>query len=170
MCEQVIQDFNNHPVTKANNEKCSIQIRYADTPEQKALKQQTTAARQYRSAEYESQTQAQMHSPNAFMARFNGHQEFGPYMSGVNGHDYANGYDVSNGFTTRFNAMSGQFTPTSTNTAISVNLPHNAHSGVSAHASSVDDEDKTIHAPITAPVKHDVGHENVVKVESESDI
>jgi hypothetical protein len=35
-----------------------IQIRYADTQEQKSLKQQTQAARQFRSAEYEFATQA----------------------------------------------------------------------------------------------------------------
>ncbi|KAI7293140.1 hypothetical protein KC315_g19377, partial [Hortaea werneckii] len=35
-----------------------IQIRYADTQEQKSLKQQTQAARQFRSAEYEYATQA----------------------------------------------------------------------------------------------------------------
>lgn len=34
-----------------------IQIRYADTPQQKNLKQHTTAARQFRSAEYEYATQ-----------------------------------------------------------------------------------------------------------------
>ena len=35
-----------------------MQIRYADTQEQKSLKQQTQAARQFRSAEYEYATQA----------------------------------------------------------------------------------------------------------------
>ena len=44
------------PITKTAGEDHLIQIRFADTPEQKALKQQTTAARQYRTAEYESQT------------------------------------------------------------------------------------------------------------------
>lgn len=42
-----------------------IQIRFADTQDQKALKQQTTAARQYRTAEYESQTSGQsQYSPS----------------------------------------------------------------------------------------------------------
>ena len=69
VCEQVIKDFNNTPVAKTEGEEHLIQIRFADTPEQKALKQQTTAARQYRSAEYESQT----HGHNGFFptARLN---------------------------------------------------------------------------------------------------
>ena len=33
-----------------------MQIRYADTTEQKSLKQQTAAARSFRSAEYECET------------------------------------------------------------------------------------------------------------------
>lgn len=56
VCEAVIRDFNNTPVSKPESGEHVIQIRYADTPEQKALKQTTTAARQYRTAEYESQT------------------------------------------------------------------------------------------------------------------
>lgn len=58
VCDVIIRDFNNKPVTKApDTEEYLIQIRFADTPEQKQLKQQTTAARQYRTAEYESVTQ-----------------------------------------------------------------------------------------------------------------
>jgi hypothetical protein len=49
--------YNNHTI-KANGEELQIQIRYADTQEQKSLKQQTQAARQFRSAEYEYATQA----------------------------------------------------------------------------------------------------------------
>jgi hypothetical protein len=56
-CEEVIKTFNNHTI-KSNGEELQIQIRYADTQEQKALKQQTQAARQFRSAEYEFATQA----------------------------------------------------------------------------------------------------------------
>ncbi|KAI9728198.1 MAG: hypothetical protein M1828_004659 [Chrysothrix sp. TS-e1954] len=56
VCENVIKEYNNMPVAKTEGEEHLIQIRFADTPEQKALKQQTTAARQYRTAEYESQT------------------------------------------------------------------------------------------------------------------
>ncbi|KAK4574832.1 hypothetical protein LTR86_001674 [Recurvomyces mirabilis] len=57
VCEEVIRTFNNHAI-KANDEDLQIQIRFADTQEQKSLKQQTQAARQFRSAEYEYATQA----------------------------------------------------------------------------------------------------------------
>lgn len=56
-CEEVIKTFNNHTI-KSGGDELQIQIRYADTQEQKALKQQTQAARQFRSAEYEYATQA----------------------------------------------------------------------------------------------------------------
>lgn len=56
-CEDVIKDFNNFTI-KSGGEEMQIQIRYADTQEQKSLKQQTQAARQFRSAEYEFATQA----------------------------------------------------------------------------------------------------------------
>lgn len=51
-CEEVIRTFNNHTI-KSAGEDLQMQIRYADTQEQKSLKQQTQAARQFRSAEYE---------------------------------------------------------------------------------------------------------------------
>lgn len=50
-----MKTFNNHTIT-SNGEELQIQIRYADTQEQKSLKQQTQAARQFRSAEYELAT------------------------------------------------------------------------------------------------------------------
>lgn len=56
-CEEVIKIFNNHTI-KTAGEELQVQIRYADTQEQKSLKQQTQAARQFRSAEYEYATQA----------------------------------------------------------------------------------------------------------------
>ena len=56
-CEEVIRTFNNHTI-KTATEELQVQIRYADTSEQKSLKQQTQAARQFRSAEYEYATQA----------------------------------------------------------------------------------------------------------------
>ena len=76
-----------------------IQIRYADTPEQKALKQQTTAARQYRTAEYESQTgqSPQTVASHPFSpARINAFtpnggafpSDFGQYMNNANGYVY----------------------------------------------------------------------------------
>ena len=58
VCESVIKTFNNKAIRKGDGEDHCMQIRFADTPEQKALKAQTTAARQYRTAEYESQTQS----------------------------------------------------------------------------------------------------------------
>ncbi|KAK4544329.1 hypothetical protein LTR36_004220 [Oleoguttula mirabilis] len=56
-CEEVIRTFNNHTI-KSAGEELQMQIRYADTQEQKSLKQQTQAARSFRSAEYEFATQA----------------------------------------------------------------------------------------------------------------
>lgn len=56
-CEEVIKSFNNKTITD-NGEEHVIQIRYADTQEQKHLKHTTAAARQFRSAEYEYATQA----------------------------------------------------------------------------------------------------------------
>ncbi|KAK4983282.1 hypothetical protein LTR66_008884 [Elasticomyces elasticus] len=57
VCDDVIRDFNNTPI-KAGSEEHIIQIRFADTQEQKMLKQHTAAARQFRSAEYEYATAA----------------------------------------------------------------------------------------------------------------
>lgn len=56
-CDEVIKTFNNHNI-KSQDGDLQIQIRFADTQEQKSLKQQTQAARQFRSAEYEYATQA----------------------------------------------------------------------------------------------------------------
>lgn len=44
-------------MAKPNGEEHLIQIRFADTQDQKNLKQQTAAARQFRTAEYEFATQ-----------------------------------------------------------------------------------------------------------------
>lgn len=63
-CEEVVKQFNNHPIP-SHGEEHTIQIRYADSQEQKQLKQQTAAARQFRSAEYEYATQA--HKQGAYM-------------------------------------------------------------------------------------------------------
>lgn len=48
-----MKDFNNNPICKNGGEEHAIQIRYSDTHEQKMLKQQTAAARQFRAAEFE---------------------------------------------------------------------------------------------------------------------
>jgi hypothetical protein len=53
VCEQVIKELNNTVIAKAGGEEHIMQIRYADTHEQKMLKQQTAAARQFRAAEFE---------------------------------------------------------------------------------------------------------------------
>jgi len=53
ICEEVIKKFNNTTVHRTGGEEHVIQIRYADTQEQKMLKQQTAAARQFRAAEFE---------------------------------------------------------------------------------------------------------------------
>jgi hypothetical protein len=53
ICEEIIRNFNNTPVAKPGGEEHLIQIRYSDTHEQKLLKQQTAAGRQFRAAEYD---------------------------------------------------------------------------------------------------------------------
>ncbi|KAJ5030140.1 hypothetical protein J3E72DRAFT_392201 [Bipolaris maydis] len=53
ICDLVIKDFNNTPVSKPGGEEHLIQIRFSDTHEQKMLKQQTAAGRVFRAAEYE---------------------------------------------------------------------------------------------------------------------
>lgn len=53
ICEDIIKNFNNTPVSKPGGEEHLIQIRYSDTHEQKLLKQQTAAGRQFRAAEYD---------------------------------------------------------------------------------------------------------------------
>lgn len=55
VCEQVIRQFNNQPISRPGQggEEHLIQIRYSDTHEQKILKQQTAAGRQFRAQEYE---------------------------------------------------------------------------------------------------------------------
>jgi hypothetical protein len=53
ICDEVIKEFNNTPVSKPGSEEHLIQIRFSDTHEQKMLKQQTAAGRVFRAAEYE---------------------------------------------------------------------------------------------------------------------
>lgn len=88
ICDEIIKSYNNTPVSKNGGEEHLIQIRFADTPDQKHLKQQTAAARQYRTAEYESQTQGR--SPFVSPARPVGNptagrlidRDFESYMTG----------------------------------------------------------------------------------------
>lgn len=47
-CTAVVTEFNNKPI-KAGNDDYVINIRYADSPEQKTLKQQVSSARAFRS-------------------------------------------------------------------------------------------------------------------------
>ncbi|KAF2121129.1 hypothetical protein BDV96DRAFT_204488 [Lophiotrema nucula] len=69
ICEEIIKNFNNTPVSKPGGEEHLIQIRYSDTHEQKMLKQQTAAGRVFRAAEYEvGVAQARgMGAPDRFM-------------------------------------------------------------------------------------------------------
>lgn len=53
VCDEIIKNFNNTVVKKPGGEDHVIQIRFSDTHEQKLLKQQTAAARQFRAAEFE---------------------------------------------------------------------------------------------------------------------
>lgn len=53
ICDEVIKNFNNKPVSKPGGDEHLIQIRFSDTHEQKMLKQQTAAGRVFRAAEYE---------------------------------------------------------------------------------------------------------------------
>jgi hypothetical protein len=84
----VIKTFNNTTI-KHNGEDLQMQIRYADTQEQKSLKQQTQAARQFRSAEYEYATQAWRRAPQYISSTSrDGHQpnnEFDQCLQTSNG-------------------------------------------------------------------------------------
>src|SRR5215469_2884168 len=53
VCEEVIKEFDGTPVCREGGEEHIIHIRFADTHDQKMLKQQTAAARQFRAAEFE---------------------------------------------------------------------------------------------------------------------
>lgn len=89
----MIAKFNNH-VVQSDGDELQIQIRYADTQEQKALKQQTQAARHFRSVEYEYATQALRLSSRAGSVESNMHSanEFEQYHgnngANVNVHAY----------------------------------------------------------------------------------
>lgn len=70
ICEEVIKNFNNTPVSKPGGDEHLIQIRYSDTHEQKMLKQQTAAGRVFRAAEYEvgvAQARALSSVPDRYM-------------------------------------------------------------------------------------------------------
>lgn len=89
-CEEIIRSFNNKTIT-CNNEEHTIQIRYADTQEQKHLKQTTAAARQFRSAEYEFATQAHR-----------------TWMNGATFHDHMAGQENESPHMNEFEAYLGQ--------------------------------------------------------------
>ncbi|KAL1303545.1 hypothetical protein AAFC00_006917 [Neodothiora populina] len=65
-CTAVVTEFNNKAV-KVGGDEYIINIRYADSPEQKTLKQQVSSARAFRSQEYMAATQ-QLSSLNEFEA------------------------------------------------------------------------------------------------------
>ncbi|KAF2199895.1 hypothetical protein GQ43DRAFT_375178 [Delitschia confertaspora ATCC 74209] len=69
ICEEIIRTFNNTPVSKQGGEEHLIQIRYSDTHEQKMLKQQTAAGRNFRAAEYEvGVAQVRAQQPDRYMS------------------------------------------------------------------------------------------------------
>ena len=80
VCEEVIKKFNNYKVNVAGEE-YTIQIRFADTQEQKQLKQQTAAARQFRSAEYEYATQAHKAGYSSSRGSYASNNEFETYVT-----------------------------------------------------------------------------------------
>jgi hypothetical protein len=80
VCEEVIKKFNNYKVN-VSGEEYTIQIRFADTQEQKHLKQQTAAARQFRSAEYEYATQAHKAGYSSSRGSYASNNEFETYMT-----------------------------------------------------------------------------------------
>jgi hypothetical protein len=80
VCEEVIKKFNNYKVN-VGGEEYTIQIRFADTQEQKQLKQQTAAARQFRSAEYEYATQAHKAGYSSSRGSYVSNNEFETYMT-----------------------------------------------------------------------------------------
>lgn len=89
VCDEVIKTFNNTPITKVDGQEHLIQIRFADTQEQKTLKHQTTQARDWRTQEYELQTTGR----SASAASFNripvpmqaGEHDFEAYMTSTTG-------------------------------------------------------------------------------------
>lgn len=130
VCEKVIKDFNNAPVCKPDGEEHLMQIRYADTKDQKALKQQTTAARNFRTAEYESVTSGRMglFDPADGSLSPNGHlqADFESYMIGVNGISRPQTYDATPRFEPNANQprlASSHVSSGSDRTVVNVNYP-----------------------------------------------
>ncbi|KAF2859875.1 hypothetical protein K470DRAFT_282388 [Piedraia hortae CBS 480.64] len=80
VCDEVIKKFGNHTL-QSGDEELQIQIRFADTQEQKTLKQQTQAARQFRSAEYEYATQALRQGGLSLSSGQDGLGEFDQYLN-----------------------------------------------------------------------------------------
>jgi hypothetical protein len=52
ICHRIIEHYNGHAVSAESGEKYTLSIRFADTPEQKKLKTETAARRQYKATEY----------------------------------------------------------------------------------------------------------------------
>ncbi|KAE8036857.1 hypothetical protein FH972_009490 [Carpinus fangiana] len=160
-CEKVIKEFNNAPVCKPNGEEHLMQIRYADTKDQKALKQQTTAARNFRTAEYESVTSGRMGlfdpsergiSPNVHLQT-----DFESYMANANGAVRPQQFSPAG---TRFDPNSYSRLPSShvssssDRTVVNVNLPVGKTPVVDAKPATIDDMKPTV--AILAPEKSDV--------------
>ena len=162
-CEKVIRDFNNHTVAKDGCEPLKIQIRYADTPEQKALKQQTTAARQYRSAEYESQTFPT--TPGAGSSRVAGDGPIVSYVPNSSNGYQSLGYDASNGLSAYTGGTASHISPGSAKTAMNFHVSYDSYVNGASRSTPIDDEDKTIHAPTPTPVKN----EDLIHVDSQSE-
>ncbi|KAH7043247.1 hypothetical protein B0J12DRAFT_578845 [Macrophomina phaseolina] len=106
ICEEVIKKFNNTPVAVPDGEDHVIQIRYADTQEQKVLKQQTAAARQFRAAEFEygvlqsraANANGSLIAPQQRLSALtptqkDGANEFENYLAGSNNQNYPQRYD-----------------------------------------------------------------------------
>ncbi|KAF9635306.1 putative sporulation-specific protein 5 protein [Lasiodiplodia theobromae] len=129
ICEEVIKKFNNTPVSVPDGEDHVIQIRYADTQEQKVLKQQTAAARQFRAAEFEYgvlQSRAananggliapQQRLSSLTPAQKEASNEFENFLAGSNSQNYPPRYDRN---FRNLVARSSQLSQTTTNN----NLP-----------------------------------------------
>jgi RNA recognition motif. (a.k.a. RRM, RBD, or RNP domain) len=84
VCEDVIRKYNNSTIVRGEQD-FLIQIRFSDTPEQKILKQQTAAARQFRAAEYDAGCAQVGHvmspsTPHGFVTNHQNAGEFEQYL------------------------------------------------------------------------------------------
>ncbi|KAF2143711.1 uncharacterized protein K452DRAFT_224763 [Aplosporella prunicola CBS 121167] len=157
VCEEIIRKYNNTPVRVPGGEDHVIQIRYSDTQEQKALKQQTAAARQFRAAEFEYgvlQSRAstgQLMAPEQRLSSLtpadrDAANEFENFLAQANTQNNTNRYDRFRPFVARSSAS----VPNTLSQSPKTNLPAVKVEGVS----SVEDEKARPSTPVIAHGDH----------------